>query len=48
MATLTAPAFYRDTSKPTQNLGFVIAASSCGTHICGDAGGAPPLVADRP
>jgi MFS family permease len=33
MATLTAPAFYRGTSTPKQNLGFVIAASSCGTLI---------------
>ena len=33
MATLTAPAFYGDIAKPKQNLGFIIAASSCGTLI---------------
>jgi MFS family permease len=33
MATLTAPAFYGEASKPKQRLSFVIAASSCGTLI---------------
>jgi len=33
MATLTAPAFYGDAAKPKQNIGFIIAASSCGTLI---------------
>src|SRR5260370_30050184 len=33
MATLTAPAFYGEATKPKQRLSFVIAASSCGTLI---------------
>src|SRR2546421_7710934 len=33
MATLTAPAYYGEASKPKQRLSFVIAASSCGTLI---------------
>src|SRR6266487_5132405 len=33
MATLTSPTYYGEASKPKQRLGFVIAASSCGTLI---------------
>jgi hypothetical protein len=47
MASVTAPAFYGDVAKSRQDIGFIVAASSCGTRIGNELGG-PLLVAGQP